>query len=282
MRLQSAAPIGPVPAIATKYEYVLNAVYFIKNTADYDSAYNFPPMNPYYLWSKYSNQTNAINLFFTATYSNYGGSGMADLGGLDAAFYQHYANYAAAVQNGNWWYNTFTTRVINHEVGHTLSLEHTLLTGNGRCCDGTHASYCDDGCDDTPTWQYLHSIGNPDPCAWNASYGSNNIMDYDADNDALSPCQINTVHTHIFNNKMNMLLCKTLGADLNVTSFSDNQVLFSGQNVTIPASSISGSSMVVKSGQIKNIVFSNSLTLNPGFEVQLGGELNVSTQPYCQ
>jgi hypothetical protein len=74
-------------------------------------------------------------------------------------------------------------------------------------------------------------------------------------------------------------VCKTLATDLNVTSFSDNQILFSGNNVKIPSSSCI--SMIVKSGQSKTIVFGNSLTLNPGFEVQLGGELNVSTQSNC-
>ena len=75
-----------------------------------------------------------------------------------------------------WQYQALT----NHEIGHVLGLQHTW-------------SY-NDGCDDTPRH----------PNCWNRDSGggcdtmaSNNLMDYNAWQNALSPCQVGLVHRNL-------------------------------------------------------------------------------------
>ena len=178
---------------------------------------------------------------------------------------------------------------ILHESGHNLGLYHTLMTGNGTC-DLNAQDYCSD----TPTGQEMITIyGAPQMCCniggvskvccgWNVTgpFCSNNMMDYSGIT-AITPDQLGRVHYALSSYMLGYNVCKMLQNDLNVTTFSDNQILFSGNNVSIPSTTLSGTSMIIKSGQAKTIIFSNSLTLNPGFEVQLGGELDVSIQSYC-
>lgn len=80
----------------------------------------------------------------------------------------------------------------NHEVGHVLGLYHAWM---------------DDGCDDTP----LHPndcwvLENPG-CAGRTS---NNMMDYNAWQSALSPCQVGILHKHLasLTNPVRKLLIK--------------------------------------------------------------------------
>jgi len=60
--------------------------------------------------------------------------------------------------------------LFNHELGHSLGLNHTWSTN--------------DGCDDTPK----------NSNCWSGPACSNNVMDYNNTNSAYSPCQIGKVH----------------------------------------------------------------------------------------
>lgn len=75
-------------------------------------------------------------------------------------------------KKADWQYAT----LLNHELGHVFGLSH---------------SWYEDGCDDTPThancWNYTE---NP-PCDKNVS---NNVMDYNSQQMAWTPCQIGKVH----------------------------------------------------------------------------------------
>lgn len=66
--------------------------------------------------------------------------------------------------------------ILNHEIGHSLGLSHTW---------GGH-----DGCDDTPPHPNCYNKSNKPPC--DTMY-SNNMMDYNAHEAALTPCQIGKV-----------------------------------------------------------------------------------------
>lgn len=71
-----------------------------------------------------------------------------------------------------WDYRGLT----NHEIGHSLGLAHTW---NGL-----------DGCDDTPTHPNCWNVTETPPCD---SLFSNNMMDYNAHEAALTPCQIGKI-----------------------------------------------------------------------------------------
>ncbi|MEO5674309.1 MAG: M43 family zinc metalloprotease [Chitinophagales bacterium] len=73
--------------------------------------------------------------------------------------------------------------LLNHELGHCLGLQHTWNM--------------DDGCDDTPKNPGCWNFNEPQGC----QEVSNNVMDYNAYKNALSPCQISKVIQNFYNNR---------------------------------------------------------------------------------
>lgn len=92
------------------------------------------------------------------------------------AYYNHSTTFMTNEGNpftkGYWFY----TGLVNHEIGHTLGLNHTWKT--------------DDGCDDTPKHPGCWGPGDP-PCD---GITSNNMMDYNGCQCALTPCQLSRIH----------------------------------------------------------------------------------------
>jgi hypothetical protein len=74
--------------------------------------------------------------------------------------------------------------LLNHEIGHVIGLGHTWR-GN-------------DGCDDTPKHSNCFGYTNTPPCD---TAVSNNMMDYNEWQHALTPCQIGKVHRSISSEK---------------------------------------------------------------------------------
>lgn len=89
---------------------------------------------------------------------------------------------AGMIESGGhaWDYGGF----LNHEIGHVLGLSHSWNR--------------DDACDDTPMNANCWNEGIREPCLGPTS---NNMMDYNAHQSALSPCQINIIHKNLLNNK---------------------------------------------------------------------------------
>lgn len=73
----------------------------------------------------------------------------------------------------HWRYAT----LLNHEIGHVMSLRHAWIAR--------------DGCDDTPVNKNCFSNTGKKPCD---GVISNNLMDYNASQMAITPCQIGRVH----------------------------------------------------------------------------------------
>lgn len=70
--------------------------------------------------------------------------------------------------------------IFTHEIGHALGLSHTWNRN--------------DGCDDTPLNENCWNITSEPPCD---QEGSNNLMDYNAHQSAITPCQIEKMHVRL-------------------------------------------------------------------------------------
>lgn len=92
--------------------------------------------------------------------------------------------------------------IFTHELGHALGLSHTWNRN--------------DGCDDTPLNENCWNISDKDPCT---EMGSNNLMDYNAHQSAITPCQIVKIHQRLsdrYSNSASYLL---------KTNFTDRDVI---------------------------------------------------------
>lgn len=173
------------PVVPIRVRYVLTGVYFHNSDYWITAYWNLSDLN-----STYGvNTSSEINYYYTRSMLNgveLGGNGIAELGG-GAALSSEYPVY---LQYPN--YLEFPSRLMRHEIGHNLNLDHTWNT--------------DDGCADTPV-AYQSSTGDYIQCDdWTSNTSSpcnnwanvsNNSMDYNVYSNALTPCQIGRVHNHL-------------------------------------------------------------------------------------
>jgi hypothetical protein len=85
---------------------------------------------------------------------------------------------AGIYENGeeSWKYAT----LINHEIGHVMGLKHSWIRR--------------DGCDDTPRHNNCYQSNGEPPCD---GLASNNMMDYNNSQMAITPCQLGIIHRNI-------------------------------------------------------------------------------------
>ncbi len=266
MRLQ---PFGNVPVYDPGYRYKLSGVFFWKNSSLYNYYYALSA-----LMNNYGQCTNsAINIFMTSEQGLTGGY-VRHIGDNAIILFKAYKNYIESVNNNNNWYNSGTAKLINHEAGHCLNLYHTMLTNSGECSN-SH----DDFCDDTPTIQQMLDLSEPDPCCWNDTYCSNNLMDYNADQSSITPDQLNIIHDELDNDKINFLECNYENSNIDICDFGTESEAYIAESITVH-NSCSSQSSVILNGQTIYLT-ANEVIFNPGFEVQTGGKLNVLINPVC-
>jgi hypothetical protein len=160
------------------------------------------------------NTSSEINIFFSAS-SGGPGCGAGGLGPghvLIKGAWQGYltmlnGNSPSTALENSYWANG---RLLLHEIGHCLSLYHTLNSNmNGfPFCGGSS-----DGCADTPEYTDLVNIyGVDNPCCYSnwpiacdpSEECTNNLMDYNC-GFALSPEQLGRIFKTLLNSKINYI-----------------------------------------------------------------------------
>ena len=146
--------------------------------------------NKYSVWGD-----SIINVFFvehhpdsikSPTYRATGnGIGYATCVKMIGAFYAYQNNLANNLENAFEINADGFANLFNHELGHSLGLSHTWNVN--------------DGCDDTPLNNNCWNINEGKNCETEVS---NNIMDYNAFSNALSPCQIAKVQYNMAQPKL--------------------------------------------------------------------------------
>jgi len=255
-------PDPPVPALPKKVQLQLCGVFFHRNTKDYDLYVDeFPPL------SFVENSGEVINIFIT---KKSGGGAATGIGSTHERIRigTAYSNYIMSVDSNSTWY--MYPNLYNHELGHILGLPHAIQS----CCSGKLCKDCDDRIADTPDfWQLIEM--DYLPCAWNHILGSNNMMDYNADNHALSPMQISRMHACIDGAKLYYRNCKYKTRSLDITHFTTNKAYIAKQ-VNIPL----GRSIVVANNSAL-FINAEEFTIDGEFEVRYGSIFNVDIVPSC-
>ncbi len=257
-------PFGDIDVYDPEYRFKSVGTFFWRNSENFMATFSSTLHN---IYSK--NTNDCMNIFLVnkenSADSTVGGS--APLGGSHVWSAKHYFQYKKALDSSNMWYNDFTQKLLNHELGHTFNLSHTMLTGGGTC-----SMTVNDYCDDTPTIVDMLNIGEPDPCCWNQPHCSNNLMDYNADNCALTPDQLTRVHYELDNDKYLMWSKHFEDAVLNVCDINESDS-YIAESVTFAESC---SSSIIDNGK-SVFVNASEVIFYPGFEVKTGSRLFVKT-----
>lgn len=212
---------------------------------------------------------SAINIFISSPQGSTGGY-VRWIGDNTMLLFKPYYNYAESVTYNNCWYNRSSAILINHEIGHCLDLYHTILTNSGICKNDW-----DDLCDDTPTIQQMLDLSKPDPCCWNDTHCSNNLMDYNAGMQSITPDQLNRIHSALNSEKLNYIECNYEIINKSINSFGPNSGAFVAKTINV-----SGTSAVITNGKTIYLE-ADEINLNSGFEVQQGGKLFVLLNSNC-
>lgn len=266
-------PGNSIQNLPTKIEFEVESVNFIKNTSVYNNTTDIYGQG--IINSQIGiNRTRSINMFLIGPAWF---TGNATIGNIEkyitmAGTWQRYQNDLLTPEGPNfqrWWGYDIFGKTIFHELGHDLSLYHTMNTG---------ACNSEDYCSDTPLGSVIQTQFGYNPCCqWNGvpSQCTNNLMSYNNGN-ALTPCQLGRMHWTIENEVPLNKLCSYALNTLNVTTIGYPQVLYQARTITV-----SNASDPLKSGEKALIVGQNSIELLPGFEAQLGSELELRIETAC-
>ena len=239
-----------IPVEDINYGYKLNGVFFHRNDSFYECYYS--PS------SLVQNSGSVINVFLFAGNDGHGAAGFDRcwLGGM----HQAYSDY---IDNTNLWFIQKDANPLNHEIGHILSLDHPKRSSIGLESVIGGTQYVDN-CDDTPTFMELINDGYTNPYQWCNGEHSNNLMDYSCNQRALTPCQINQVHSYIETSFSDYLYGNFQNSYTQITSFSENAA-YIAETVEIPT----GVSVTIPNSK-RLYIEAQELVINGEFEVPLG------------
>ncbi len=262
-------PNNNTQVIETKYRLIINGIFFHRDDIKYCT-------NPFNTYGVDKNET--INIFFICGTRN-GVNGAANLTGqryiISRGLWQRYRLFVndPSVGDGMW----ANSQHINHEIGHNLSLLHTMMDNGGNCNDTW-----DDYCDDTPTSAEINSTYGYDPCCRFSTYHdscSNNLMDYGNGNSALTPLQLGRVHWTLEFELLLCLSCHFTETTLDLCSVGYPQCLHMARSINAPGTGCSD--LIITSNMYTTLVAENEFTLNPGFEVELGAQFEIIMNEDC-
>lgn len=239
-----------IPVEEINYNYKLSGVFFHRSDSFFECYYS--PS------SLMRNNGSVINVFLFASNDGRGAASFDNcwLGGME----QDYTDY---INNSNLWFIMQNAKPLNHEIGHILSLDHPKRSPGGTKSTIGGTQYTDN-CDDTPTFMELINDGFTDPYEWCQGEYSNNIMDYSCNQRALTPCQIDQVHSYVETNFSDYLYGNFQNSYTQITSFSENAA-YIAETVEIPT----GVSITIPNSK-RLYIEAQELVINGEFEVPVG------------
>ncbi len=293
-------PNNTTQVIFKNFYYVLDAVYFHRNDATYYfETFNFSTLG--------TEKDSVLNIFLSYSITDGVGGYAANTNSSTSNKYtenrSYWKNYVDVKAN-NYpmeWFHHGTGSNTNHELCHLLGLLHTVVTYNGYqcgtgCINGPSPSFdsygkgpinlnCgNDGCSDTPTAWEITTLNN---CSvhphggWNTgntAWCSNNVMDYSGAN-ALTPCQINIIHSYLEGGMRSYNACSAVASDKYYPDLGYPRVSYFGKKITI--GNVAGTLANISQNEKLAIYFSESVEFN-NFEILSGAdEFEVLMQATC-
>ncbi|MFN5417167.1 MAG: hypothetical protein ACK5B9_08935 [Flavobacteriia bacterium] len=289
-----------IPVQAKKYQYVLDAVYFWRN----DATYFFNTIN---YTTQGKDKDSVFNVFLsknsnpTASVGGYASTPSTTSHNKYTENQKYWTDYVANANNGDpdgaTWRHAINT---SHEVGHLLSLSHTVqYDWADPCpvgCPGLVAlvniynsspsmpiNYtCDDGCADTPTaWEITqaNNCSMHPACGWNHEGNpncSNNLMDYTGLY-SLSPCQIGKIHSCLENGLRSYSSCAAVSDNVDFLDIGYPKLSYFGKNIKV--GTITNYANLTNQEKVQ-MYYSQSVELN-NFEVRADCEFEVILEGEC-
>lgn len=259
-------PDNTTSALDKKYKYLLSGVFFHENNSYYVYSENPITINTYFD----INASDCINLFFQGENTSYSSGGVA-----------HFTGNRGVAFNGVWDKGKsiyVNAGLLNHEIGHNLSLRHTLIPNDKNGLNGNCNG--EDYCDDTPTSNELYTSHGIEPCdsceRWLDSDPNcpNNRMGYNGYS-AMTPDQLGRVHWTIENEIESTKSCYFTTMSSNITGFSDNELVVA-ETVTIPSTA----DILIEDNNALYIS-TESFVIEGTLEIEYNSQLTVYTESDC-